>query len=99
MRAQLFAIAAALGLMFAGIGSAQASGDTPEAPDHDWQHTGVFGTFDRGSVQRGLQVYLEVCASCHSLKLVTYRNLSGIGLKEDQIKTIAALSKLPKRGF
>jgi ubiquinol-cytochrome c reductase cytochrome c1 subunit len=90
MRAQLFAIAAALGLMFAGIGSAQASGDTPEAPDHDWQHTGVFGTFDRGELQRGFQVFQEVCASCHSLNYIAFRNLLDIGFDVEQVKAIAA---------
>ena len=59
-------------------------------PARNWSFTGMFGTFDRGSQQRGLQVYLEVCASCHSLRLLAYRNLAGIGFSEDQIKAIAA---------
>ena len=50
----------------------------------------MFGTYDRGAQQRGFQIYLEVCAACHSLKLVAYRNLAGIGLNEDQIKAVAA---------
>ena len=59
-------------------------------PARNWSFTGMFGTFDRGSQQRGLQVYLEVCASCHSLRFLAYRNLAGIGFSEDQIKAIAA---------
>ena len=45
----------------------------------DWSFNGLFGTFDRGSLQRGYQVYTEVCASCHSMKYLSYRNLSEKG--------------------
>mgnify|MGYP000220174848 CR=1 FL=1 len=41
----------------------------------DWSFKGLFGKFDRVSLQRGYQVYTEVCASCHSMKYVSYRNL------------------------
>ncbi len=61
-----------------------------KAPAREWSFHGMFGTFDRGAAQRGFQVYQEVCAGCHSLRLLAYRNLSGIGLSEDQIKAIAA---------
>ena len=40
----------------------------------DWSFKGLFGKFDRGSLQRGYQVYTEVCASCHSMKYLSYRN-------------------------
>ena len=68
----------------------QASAIQETPPKQDWSFNGMFGTFDRGSLQRGLQVYLEVCSSCHSLKLVSYRHLTGIGLNENQIKEIAS---------
>ena len=45
----------------------------------DWSFNGLFGTFDRGSLQRGYQVYTEVCASCHSMKHLSYRNLAQEG--------------------
>ncbi len=90
MRARLIAIATALGLAFAGAGAAHAAGAAKEAPDHDWKHTGVFGTFDRAELQRGFQVFQEVCASCHSLDFIAFRNLAEIGFTEDQIKAIAA---------
>ena len=48
------------------------------------------GKIDKNSAQRGLQVYIEVCASCHGLKHVAYRSLEGIGYKKDQINRIAA---------
>ena len=71
--------------------AAQASGDkTPPPPSRNWSFTGLFGTFDHGALQRGFQVYNEVCAGCHSLRLVAYRNLMDIGFTEDQVKKIAA---------
>ena len=59
----------------------------------DWSFNGVTGKFDRASLQRGYQVYTEVCASCHSMNLVSYRNLGEPGGPEfsvEQVKAIAA---------
>ena len=59
----------------------------------DWSFKGLFGKFDRGALQRGYQVYTEVCASCHSMKYLSYRNLSEKGgpeFTEQQAKAIAA---------
>ncbi len=72
------------------ITAGPALAEVGKAPKRDWSFNGMFGTFDRGSQQRGFQVYTEVCASCHSLRLVAYRNLAGIGLSEAQIKAAAA---------
>ena len=52
-------------------------------------HDGPLGKFDRAQAQRGFQVYKEVCAACHSLGQVSFRDLEGIGYSEGQIKTIA----------
>ncbi|MDH5749204.1 MAG: cytochrome c1 [Rhodospirillales bacterium] len=59
-------------------------------PKQDWSFSGVFGTFDRAALRRGLQVYREVCASCHGLDLVSYRHLRQVDFSEDEIKEIAA---------
>ncbi len=59
----------------------------------DWSFKGITGKFERSSLQRGYQVYTEVCASCHSMNLVSYRNLGEPGGPEfsvDQVKAIAA---------
>ena len=59
----------------------------------DWSFKGLFGKFDRGALQRGYQVYTEVCSSCHSMKYLSYRNLSEEGGPEftiAQAKVIAA---------
>src|SRR3954453_1566732 len=51
---------------------------------------GPFGKFDKAQLQRGFQVYSEVCSACHSLKLVSFRDLKGIGYNEAEIKKIAS---------
>ena len=59
----------------------------------DWSFKGLFGKFDRGALQRGYQVYTEVCSSCHSMKYLSYRNLSEKGgpeFTEQEAKAIAA---------
>ena len=59
----------------------------------DWSFKGIFGTFDRSSLQRGYQVYQEVCAGCHSAQHLSYRNLSEKGGPEfsvEEAKAIAA---------
>jgi len=59
----------------------------------DWSFNSFFGKFDRASLQRGFQVYTEVCASCHSMKYLSYRNLTEKGGPEfsaEQAKAIAA---------
>ena len=58
-----------------------------------WSFEGIFGTFDRASLQRGYQVYQEVCSGCHSVQHLSYRNLSEKGGPEfsvDEAKAIAA---------
>ena len=59
----------------------------------DWSFKGLTGKFDRASLQRGYQVYKEVCSSCHSMKYLSYRNLGEKGGPEftlDEVKAIAA---------
>ena len=58
----------------------------------DWTFKGPFGKFDRASLQRGYQVYQEVCASCHSLKYISYRNLSEEGGPEFSVQEAKAIA-------
>ena len=69
--------AAAFGLAL----SANAAGGQKhaEAPEEGWPFEGALGEFDKDSLQRGYQVYREVCATCHSMKLLSYRNLGQPG--------------------
>jgi len=59
----------------------------------DWSFKGIFGTFDRASLQRGYQVYQEVCSGCHSMQHLSYRNLSEKGgpeFSKEEAKAIAS---------
>ena len=92
MRLAFLAFGAAI--MLPGIAAAQSA--EPEAPpDVHWSFSGPFGTFDRASEQRGLQVWQEVCSNCHSMKEAYYRNLTGIGLTADQVKAFASTITVP----
>jgi ubiquinol-cytochrome c reductase cytochrome c1 subunit len=86
MRRLLLGLALAAGL----AAPAHAAGEAIVLPQQKWGFGGLFGTFDRASAQRGLQVYKEVCAACHGLRHVAYRNLMDLGLSEDQVKALAA---------
>lgn len=89
MRRALVAVVAALGLA-AAAAPALAAGETPKPPAQRWSFDGLFGTFDRGALQRGFQVYKDVCSACHALNQIYYRHLTQIGFTEDQVKQIAA---------
>jgi len=56
---------------------------------------GVFGTFDRAQLQRGYQVYKEVCAACHSMNQIAFRNLQEIGFSEAEVRALARASEVP----
>jgi ubiquinol-cytochrome c reductase cytochrome c1 subunit len=58
----------------------------------NWSFNGIFGTYDRASLQRGYQVYQEVCAGCHSVQQLSYRNLSEEGGPEFSIEEAKAIA-------
>ncbi|TAL28951.1 MAG: cytochrome c1 [Alphaproteobacteria bacterium] len=76
--------------------AASEGGACPEAekevhpPKQFWPHKGLFGVYDMASVQRGFQVYREVCASCHAMKYLSYRDLGALGYNPEQVKAVAA---------
>jgi len=59
-------------------------------PKQHWPHKSLFGAYDKAAVQRGFQVYKEVCSSCHALKFLSYRNLGDLGYTPDEVKAVAA---------
>src|SRR5882672_9623629 len=85
-----------LRLLFLVIGFAAlpalASTDAlpPHSPPSSWPQEGALGTYDRASLQRGFQVYKQVCSVCHSLKLLAYRDLADLGFNEAEVKALAA---------
>ena len=94
MRNSLTGLAAAV--LFAAVawGGAVAS-EAPDPPAQDWSFKGVFGTYDRAALRRGLQVYREVCSFCHSLDMVPFRALAGAGFSKDGIKAVSASYEVP----
>jgi len=90
---------------FSGQAIAAEGGDLAEMTHHaaqtghypilkpeqmDWSFAGPFGKYDKGQLQRGLKVYTEVCAACHSMNLVAFRTLEDLGYSEAQVKAFAA---------
>jgi len=97
MRRLLLGAAAGLGLA-ASLPAVSANAQNLQALPYrhqNWSFEGPFGSFDLASAQRGYAVYSQVCASCHSMKQVTFRDLSGLGLNEDEIHDIAAGQPVP----
>jgi cytochrome c1 len=71
--------------------------DTPPPPQVKWSFAGPFGKFDEAQLQRGFKVYREVCANCHSLDMLAFRNLAdagGLGYSEAQVAAVAAEYKI-----
>jgi ubiquinol-cytochrome c reductase cytochrome c1 subunit len=100
MRKAIFAGALAAAALTAGtvdviaetVGAFEA---TVHPPHRHWHFNGPFGTYDRAAAQRGYQVYHEVCAACHSLSLLAYRNLMELGLSENQVKDLIKDIQVP----
>ncbi len=99
MRRIIVACCAAVGLVL-GTGATSAQDEQAQCvaeiaaknpmPHQEWDFNSIFGTYDQAKLKRGFQVYQEVCSACHSMNLLSYRHLSGIGLSEDEIKAVAA---------
>jgi len=100
---------AVLGVLFAVVAGANAfaAEEAGKEPTHfpikeperqSWSFAGFLGRYDQGQLQRGFQIYKEVCGACHGLKLVAFRNLAqpgGPGFTEAQAKAIAAEYEFP----
>jgi len=87
------AISAALALILVPF-SVSASGDSEQhIEDFAFSFEGPFGAYDQNQLQRGLQIYTEVCSACHGMKYVPIRSLSDEGgpqMPEDQVRAYAA---------
>ncbi|MBL8660725.1 MAG: cytochrome c1 [Rhodospirillales bacterium] len=86
----LAALALSLSLAASVWGGRAEAAEAVAPPEVDWSFSGIFGTFNRASAQRGLEVYKQVCSSCHGMDLVSYRALTGIGLSPEQVDALAA---------
>lgn len=91
MRVLRLALAAAI--TFAPLPALAAESAAPLVKG-DWSFSGPFGTYDLPTARRGLQVFTDVCAACHGLGLVAYRNLTALGLSADEAKALAAKAEV-----
>jgi ubiquinol-cytochrome c reductase cytochrome c1 subunit len=95
MKKIILAAVSALTLASVPVVAQAAPAEGVEMLHADWTWKGMFGKFDRLQLQRGLQVYREVCAACHSLKYVSFRNLEALGYSEEQVKALALEYEFP----
>ena len=81
-------------VLVAGVGCSASfsvyAAEPGQTVSRDWSFDGVFGYYDKAALQRGFKVYREVCAACHGLELVAFRDFAGLGYSADEIKAIAA---------
>jgi cytochrome c1 len=89
-RAAPFAAAIVIGLVLPGSAILAAEGS--KIPAQSWSFSGPFGTYDRAQLQRGYKVYREICSNCHSMRLLSYRNLGEPGGPEFPAATVAAIA-------
>ena len=99
MKTHRILLALTLTASLAALSAAQAAEEhgAPQPPAHKWSFSGPFGKFDQAQLQRGFKVYKEVCASCHSMSMVSFRNLAepgGPGYSPDQATAVAAEYKI-----
>ena len=90
-------VAGAAVALLAVAGPALAAGEVVQPPRNSWTFAGPFGRFDNTQLQRGFKVFREVCANCHSMNLVAFRNLAEPGgpeFTEAQVKALAAEYKV-----
>ncbi len=84
---------------FAAMGSVALAEDESEhglhAPRHPWPHDGIFSAYDHAAIRRGHQVYTQVCAACHSMYQIHYRDLVGVAYTEEEVKSMAAEVRWP----
>src|ERR1700756_4061063 len=88
---------AVAGALFAGSAQTARADEQDVPPSQTWSFAGPLGKFDRGSLQRGLKVYKEVCSNCHALSYIAFRNVGdagGPGYSEAQVKALAAEYKI-----
>jgi len=89
----LSAAVLAAGLTAMPLAPAEAAGEAKHPAAIDWSFNGLFGTYDRNALRRGYQVYVEVCAACHSMNQIAFRNLSQPGGPEFSEAEVKAQAK------
>jgi ubiquinol-cytochrome c reductase cytochrome b/c1 subunit len=97
MKRTILILALAGGLGAAAAPAIAQEHDMPVPPKLKWSFAGPFGKYDQAQLQRGFKIYKEVCAACHSLQMLAFRNLAdtgGPGFSEEQAAAVAAEYKI-----
>jgi ubiquinol-cytochrome c reductase cytochrome b/c1 subunit len=92
MQRTMIALTLAGGIAALGAPAFAQEHDTPQPPRQKWSFAGPFGKFDEAQLQRGFKVYREVCANCHSLDMVAFRNLGDVGALGYSAAQVAAVA-------
>lgn len=92
------AIAAGLALATLSAAVAGFAAEAEKPKSEKWSFNGVFGRYDRAQLQRGLKVYTTICANCHGLRHVFYRNLTEIGLTPSEAKAVGSTKEVEEIG-
>lgn len=88
-KTNLWKVAGLIGGVGIAVGTVAASDDFVKPLPMDWNNNGIFSSFDAASVRRGYEVYRQVCATCHSMSRVRFRDLIGVSHTETQAKALA----------
>jgi ubiquinol-cytochrome c reductase cytochrome c1 subunit len=83
-------LCAAVAVILAALAGHARAEEAAAPPRQAWSFDGVFGTYDRASLQRGFQIYKQICSACHPVRHLNFRDLARIGYSEDEIGAIAA---------
>jgi cytochrome c1 len=97
MQRTIIALTLAGGLAATAAPALAQEHDTPQPPRLKWSFAGPFGKYDQAQLQRGFKIYKEVCANCHSMEMLAFRNLAdlgGPGFTEAQAEAVAAEYKI-----
>jgi len=88
--AQAAGASAIAGALAAGGGAVSFADDAVlHPPSYPWSFNGFFNSYDHASIRRGHQVYTQICATCHSLNRIAFRNLVDVCYTEDEVKAMA----------
>jgi len=92
-KASLLLASGVLASVLAAPETGNAAGSAPHIERQQWSFSGITGTYDKAQLQRGFQVYQNVCSACHGLERLSWRNLveeGGSEFPEEAVKALAA---------
>jgi len=92
--ARYTAVSVALAALLTLAPAVRAADENPPLPHQQWSFDGVFGTYDRPAMQRGFQVYKQVCSACHPVNHLRFGDLAALGYTPSELKVVAATDQV-----